>query len=216
MRPLYWSSLSFIASPSLVSQPYIFFHFLCSSSLLLGFQVTMVTQLFLNQWPESQSHTHTLTHTVPVWWCQEPDETNDGLTSVYQQQLTSPQAAHKQLIPLHLPLLLSLYNFLITVKISNIDLLLSPECRLSFVLMWNISPVSHYLGKEDLAHPSVPNILALLFSRYCETFSAVYLGTIRRDLYGVGRAGKPTTKLLICILVNKTMIMSFIIHELTQ
>lgn len=58
------------------------------------------------------THTHTQTrvhaHTAPVWQCQRPDESNDRLTSVYRPQLTSPWAAHKQLIPLLL-LLFSLF-----------------------------------------------------------------------------------------------------------
>lgn len=44
----------------------------------------------------TRMHTHTCS--VPLWRCQRSDESNDRLTSVRRPQLTSPWAAHKQLI----------------------------------------------------------------------------------------------------------------------
>ncbi len=99
LSPLFTSSVLF-------SSHHLFF-FLSSfpHSSTPWFQVAMVTQLFPGQRPESQSdsmpsHTHTHARTEPVWRCQRPDESNDRLTSVYRPQLTSPLAAHKQLISL--------------------------------------------------------------------------------------------------------------------
>lgn len=52
--------------------------------------------------PRKHTHVRACMHAriAPVWRCQRPDESNDRLTSVYRPRLTSPWAAHKQLISL--------------------------------------------------------------------------------------------------------------------
>ena len=122
--------------------------FFLSSSFLCSppwFQVAMVTQLFPRPATRitirlaglSNTHTHTHTHIVArsewAWQCQRPDESNDRLTSVYRPQLTSPWAAHKQLISLR-PLSFSFF-FLVLCLCSFFHLFFSLPCRYFFFLL---------------------------------------------------------------------------------
>lgn len=135
LSPQFASAPFFPSSPLFLSRHLLF---LLSSSPLCSppwFQVAMVTQLYPGQRPESQSdslpsQTHTHASTVPVWRCQRPDESNDRLTSVYRPQLTSPWAAHKQLISL-----LPLFSFFSFAFACSVSFFMSPSPPLpSFLL----------------------------------------------------------------------------------